>query len=559
MEQFKGERHRQAAEADEAQWTQECTVLSWWQRSVIYQIYPRSFADSNGDGIGDLRGIITRLGYFRWLGIDAIWISPIYPSPMADFGYDVSDYMNIHPMFGTLEDFDELLAAAHGQGIHVILDLVPNHTSDEHPWFIESRSSRDNPKRDWYIWRSPAPDGSPPNNWLSTFGGSAWELDARTSQFYYHAYLKQQPDLNWRHPEVQAAMHQVMRFWLDRGVDGFRIDVIWHLIKDDQFRSNPPNPVFRPGEWPYRQLLATYSTDRPEVHDIIGGMRRVLDEYGERVMIGEIYLPIERLVTYYGAEGRGCHLPFNFQLMDVPWEARAIGATIDAYEAALPANGWPNWVLGNHDKARVATRIGGAHTRIAAMLLFTLRGTPTVYYGDELGMANVPISFEQVKDPWEKNVPGFDVGRDPARTPMPWDDSFQAGFTTADPWLPLSPDAASINVAAQRQNPASIVNLYRRLLTLRRAEASLLLGAYRPGMRTDQVLLYSREWGARHLVVVLNFSDDNQRITVPPMAGPGHILLSTHLDREGETVQTELNLRGHEGIILSYGENPEFG
>jgi alpha-glucosidase len=292
-----------------------CPISAWWQHGVIYQIYPRSFADSNGDGIGDIRGIISRLDYLHWLGVDAIWISPIYPSPMADFGYDVSDYMDIHPMFGTLDDFDVLLAAAHAEGIRVILDLVPNHTSDEHPWFIESRSSRDNPKRDWYIWKSPSADGGPPNNWLSTFGGSAWEFDPRTSQYYYHAYLKQQPDLNWRHPEVQAAMHQVLRFWLDRGVDGFRVDVIWHLIKDDQFRSNPPNPQFRPGEWPYRQLLATYTTDRPEVHDIIGGMRRVLDEYGERLMIGEVYLPVDRLVTYYGAAGDGCHLPFNFKII----------------------------------------------------------------------------------------------------------------------------------------------------------------------------------------------------------------------------------------------------
>lgn len=550
MDKLTGESGNQAVRARDVQRDHECAAVSWWQRSVIYQIYPRSFADSNGDGVGDLRGIMARLDYLQWLGIDAIWISPIYPSPMADFGYDISDYMNIHPMFGTLEDFDTLLSASHERGIRVILDLVPNHTSDEHPWFIESRSSRDNPKRNWYIWQSPGPDGGPPNNWLSTFGGSAWELDPRTSQYYYHAYLKQQPDLNWRHPEVQAAMHQVMRFWLDRGVDGFRVDVMWHLIKDDQFRSNPPNPVFRSGEWPYRQLLATYTTDRPEVHDIISGMRRVLDEYGDRLMIGEVYLPVERLVTYYGAEGRGCHLPFNFHLIDVPWQAQAIGSTIDAYEAALPANGWPNWVLGNHDKARLATRIGSAHTRIAAMLLLTLRGTPTLYYGDELGMTNVPIPFDQVQDPWEKNVPGFGVGRDPARTPMPWNGSPHAGFTTAVPWLPLSPDAASINVATQRGNPASILNFYRRLLLLRRSEPALTLGAYRPGPGTNQVMLYVREWEMRRLVVVLNFSSDSQTVTT--MKAYGHILLSTHLDREGEPLGTELSLRGHEGIIASY-------
>ena len=534
---------------------QSHAVVQWWQRSVIYQIYPRSFADSDGDGIGDLRGIIARLDYLHWLGIDAIWISPIYPSPMADFGYDVSDYMGVHPMFGTLEDFDALLSAAHKLGINVLLDLVPNHTSDEHPWFIESRSSRDNPKRDWYMWKSPAPEGGPPNNWLSTFGGSAWELDPRTDQYYYHAYLKQQPDLNWRHPEVQVTMHQVMRFWLDRGVDGFRIDVIWHLIKDDQFRSNPLNPVFRHGEWPYRQLLATYTTDRPEVHDIISGMRRVMDEYGDRLMIGEVYLPIERLVTYYGAGGMGCHLPFNFQLFDVPWQAKTIGATIDAYEAALPANGWPNWVLGNHDKARIATRIGEAQTRVAAMLLLTLRGTPTLYYGDELGMANVPISFDQVKDPWEKNVPGFGVGRDPARTPMPWDQTLHAGFTTGAPWLPLSSDATSINVASQRASSTSILNFYRRLLVLRRTQPALTLGAYKSGPTTDEVMLYFREGGTTLLLIALNFSPGAQMVSLPILDMRGRVLLSTHLDREGEPLESTLRLRGNEGIIASCDRN----
>jgi alpha-glucosidase len=521
-------------------------AVPWWQRGVIYQIYPRSFADSNGDGVGDIRGILGRLDYLRWLGVDAIWISPIYPSPMADFGYDVSDYTDIHPMFGTLEDFDALLSGAHAQGIRVVLDLVPNHTSDEHPWFIESRSACVNPKRDWYIWKPPAPDGGPPNNWLSTFGGSAWELDPRTSHYYYHAYLAQQPDLNWRNPEVQAAMHQVLRFWLDRGVDGFRVDVIWHLIKDDQFRSNPPNPQFRAGEWPYRQLLATYTTDRPEVHDIIGGMRRVLDEYDDRLMIGEVYLPVERLVTYYGASGDGCHLPFNFQLIEVPWNVETIAATIDAYEAALPAHGWPNWVLGNHDKGRLATRIGHAQTRVAAMLLLTLRGTPTLYYGDELGMTNVPIAPEDVQDPWEKNVPGFGLGRDPARTPMQWDASEQAGFTSGKPWLPLSSDAMSVNVHMERNNPASLLHLYRSLIALRRTEQALTLGHYKLECATDDILLYRRDWGQRRLLVALNFSPHDRTIKLPRT---GQIRLSTYLDRQGECFEDKLSLRSHEGIV----------
>ncbi len=382
----------------------------WWQRGVIYQIYPRSFQDSDGDGIGDLGGILSRLEYLQWLGVDAIWLSPIYPSPMADFGYDISNYTDIEPLFGTLGDFDRLVAEAHHRGMKVVLDFVPNHTSSEHAWFRESRSSRTNPKRNWYIWRDPAPGGGPPNNWLSNFGGPAWEFDERTGQYYYHAFLRQQPDLNWRNPEVQEAMLGVLRFWLDRGVDGFRVDVIWHIVKDDQFRNNLPDPDFKPHHAPHRQLLATYNTDRPEVHDIIARMRGVLDEYEERMMVGEIYLPLERLVTYYGAQGTGVHLPFNFQLIELAWHARALADAIDRYEAILPSYGWPNWVLGNHDNSRIASRIGSAQARVAAMLLLTLRGTPTLYYGDEIAMHNVPIPPDRVQDPFEKNVPGLGIG-----------------------------------------------------------------------------------------------------------------------------------------------------
>jgi alpha-glucosidase len=363
----------------------------WWARGVVYQIYPRSFQDSNGDGIGDLAGIIERLDYLVWLGVDAIWLSPIYPSPMADFGYDVADYCDIDPMFGTLADFDRLIAATHDRGLKLILDLVPNHTSDQHPWFRESRASRNNPKRDWYLWRDPAPDGGPPNNWLSHFGGSGWEFDAATGQYYYHAFLKEQPDLNWRNPAVVAAMQDAMRFWLERGIDGFRVDVIWQVVKDDQFRDNPPNPDFVEGQYHYSRLRPIYTADRPEVHEVVAGMRRVIDAYADRVLIGEIYLPIERLVAYYGENLRGAHLPFNFQLIHAAWNARGIDRLIREYEALLPQGGWPNWVLGNHDNRGIATRVGVAQARVAALLLLTLRGTPTMYYGDELGMQDVPI------------------------------------------------------------------------------------------------------------------------------------------------------------------------
>lgn len=523
------------------------SAVQWWQRGIIYQIYPRSFADSNGDGLGDLPGIIGKLDYLRWLGVDAIWLSPIYPSPMADFGYDISDYTAVHPMFGTMEDFDRLLASAHALGLKVLLDLVPNHTSDQHPWFLESRASRNNPKRNWYIWKDPAPDGGPPNNWLSTFGGSAWEFDRHTSQYYYHAYLKEQPDLNWRQPAVQEAVHNVMRFWLDRGADGFRVDVIWHLIKDSEFRANPSNPEYRPGEWAYRQLLATYTTDRPEIHQIIAGMRAVMDGYRDRLMIGEVYLPVERLVTYYGAGGDGLHLPFNFQLIELPWRADAIASAVQAYEAALPPYGWPNWVLGNHDKPRIASRVGRAQARIAALLLLTLRGTPTLYYGDEIGMTDVPIPPEFIQDPWEKNVPGFGFGRDPVRTPMQWDGSPQAGFTAGTPWLPISPFAATTNVAAERDDPTSLLSLYRRLIQLRRAEAALSVGSYRPGLAEGDLLCYYRESVSNRFLIALNFSN-RPKLTLCP--GRGAIALSTHLDRQDALCEDKLELRQHEGVIV---------
>src|SRR6185312_2003031 len=300
----------------------------WWQTGVIYQIYPRSFQDTNADGIGDLKGIERRLDYLAGLGVDAIWISPIYPSPMADFGYDVTDYCDVDSRFGVLADFDSLLSQAHARGLKILLDFVPNHTSDRHPWFVESRASRDNPKRDWYIWRDPAPDGGPPNNWISDFGGSAWARDEATGQYYYHAFLKEQPDLNWRNPAVQAAMYDVMRFWLDRGVDGFRIDVLWHLIKAADFQDNPPNPDYRPGMGDMHRVRQLHSTDQPEVHEIAADMRAIADSYGasgwgERVLIGEIYLPVDRLLRYYGRERAEVHLPFNFQLIDAPWEARS--------------------------------------------------------------------------------------------------------------------------------------------------------------------------------------------------------------------------------------------
>jgi alpha-glucosidase len=521
----------------------------WWQRGIIYQIYPRSFMDSNGDGVGDLPGIVGKLDYLAELGVDAIWLSPIYPSPMADFGYDVADYTGIHPLFGTLADFDTLLTESHARGLKVMLDFVPNHSSDEHPWFVESRASRDNPKRDWYIWRDAAPGGGPPNNWLSFFGGSAWEWDAATGQYYLHLFHTKQPDLNWRNPAGQSVMLDALRFWLDRGVDGFRVDVMWLMIKDDQFRDNPPNPEYVQGQRPLAALLPVYSADRPEVHDIIGMMRKLLDQYDERMMVGEIYLPIERLITYYGVNGSGAHLPFNFQLIQLVWNARTLDAAITAYEAALPADGWPNWVLGNHDQHRIASRVGAAQARVAAMLLLTLRGTPTMYNGDEIGMHDVEIPPELLQDPQELGVPGIGLGRDPERTPMQWDASPNAGFTTGTPWLPLADDYVRINVATEQSDPRSMLALYQRLIALRRATPALEIGSYTTVTANGDLLAYIRADGSKRLLIALNLGSQEQTLDLHALRG--RVALSTHLDRAGEPADGALALRADEGVVVA--------
>ena len=521
----------------------------WWCGAVIYQIYPRSFQDSAGDGVGDLPGIEQRLDHLQALGIDAIWISPIFPSPMADFGYDVADYCGIDPRFGSLDDFDHLLDAVHRRGLKLLLDFVPNHSSDRHPWFVESRASRDNPKRDWYLWRDPAPDGGPPNNWISDFGGSAWQWDAQTGQYYYHAFLKEQPDLNWRNPALKAAMFDVLRFWLDRGVDGFRIDVLWHMVKAADFPDNPTNPDYRPGMGEMHGVLQVNSTDQPEVHEIAAEMRALADGYGDRLLIGEIYLPLERLMHYYGQARTGVHLPFNFQLIEAPWNARGLARLIADYEAALPEGGWPNWVLGNHDRPRIASRVGEAQARVAAMLLLTLRGTPTIYYGDELGLEDVAIPPERVVDPRELREPGVGLGRDPVRTPMPWDASPNGGFTTGTPWLPLNADWPTRNVAALDADAASILNLHRALLTLRRAHSALSVGDFALVEADGDVLAYERRHGGERLLIALNLGAVAHPFTLPAWAQGGHVLLSTR--GEGRTRRTDsLMLAGNEGVIL---------
>ncbi len=502
-------------------------VKHWWQDDAIYQIYPRSFQDATGDGVGDLEGIRQRLPYIKELGVGAIWLSPIFLSPMKDFGYDVADYTAVDPLFGAMDDFDRLLDEAHGMGLRVLLDFVPNHTSDQHAWFRESRASRDNPKRDWYLWRDAAPDGGPPNNWISNFGGPAWTWDEATGQYYYHAFLSSQPDLNWRNPEVRAAMLDTLRFWLDKGVDGFRVDVIWHLIKDQGMRDNPVNPAYDSRQPEIQRLLQVHSVDQPEVHEVIAEMRAVIDAYPERLLIGEIYLPLERLMTYYGQSGEGVHLPFNFQLLQAPWRAERLADLIDKYEAALPEGGWPNWVLSNHDQPRIAARVGEAQARVAAMLLLTLRGTPTLYYGDELGIGKVNIPTDRIQDPWARQEPDTSFNRDAARTPMQWSAQPHAGFSVFEPWLPMTDDWQSRNVSQHREQPDSLLNLHRQLLQLRRAEPALRTGSYRTLMVTDQVLAFERVLGDQRLAILLNLTDRPAPIDPLPSYREGVPLLST--------------------------------
>ena len=529
---------------------------SWWRNGIFYQIYPRSFQDSNADGVGDLTGIINRLPYLVTLGVDAVWLSPIFPSPMADFGYDISDYTGIDPLFGDMENFDALVHAAHSNGLKIILDLVPNHTSEQHPWFAESRGSRDNDKRDWYIWRDPGPDGAPPNNWLSEFGGSAWTHDATTGQYYYHAFLAEQPDLNWRNPAVREAIYDVMRFWLRKGVDGFRVDVIWHLIKDADFRDNPPNPHYREGRPPHEKILTQYSTDQPEVHAVITEMRRVTEEFDNRVLIGEVYLPVQRLVAYYGNDLAGAQMPFNFALISTLWSARSIERIVADYEGALPAGAWPNWVLGNHDRPRVLSRVGHEQARVAAMLLLTLRGTPTLYYGDEIGLRQATIAPDQVQDPFEKNVPGIGVGRDGCRTPMQWNATPNAGFSTARPWLPVAHDFARENVVNLDAAAGSILSLYKALIRLRKQLPQLVTGTYEPIAAQGDLLLYRRRGETEAVIVALNLGAEPVSVTSSSIGFGSEILLSTFLDRKGESIQGVLELRGNEGVIVGTSNDP---
>jgi alpha-glucosidase len=537
----------------------------WWRHGVIYQIYPRSFADSNGDGVGDLPGVVEHLDHLNdgtpaSLGVDAVWLSPFYPSPMADFGYDVADYTGVDPLFGSLADFDRLIAEAHARGIRVIVDLVPNHTSDRHPWFLESRSSRDSPKRDWYVWADSRPDGSPPNNWISSFprAGRAWTFDQRTGQWYLHSFTPEQPDLNWWNPEVRAAMDEVMRFWLDRGVDGFRVDVAHKMARDPELRDNPlvdlgEEAADSSGTARIRRLAKLKSVERrdedwPEVHQILRGFRRTVDAYPDRMLVGEVYLlDLKRLARYYGSGEDELHLAHNFVFLHQPWKAAAFRSVVEEFQALLPAAAWPAWMLGDHDVSRVASRYdeggnGQTRARVAAMLLLTLRGSPFVYAGDELGMTDGEVPPDRAVDV---------DGRDPERTPMQWDGSPGAGFSSGTPWLPVAASAATVNAAAERDDPASMLSLYRRLIWYRKGSPALRGGDYRslPGT-PDDVYAYLRSAGEERLLVALNFGGAAVDWPVPG-ADRGRLELSTDPGRPpGEVGLDPLRLGPDEGVLV---------
>jgi glycosidase len=529
--------------------TQSGTSLRsvWWRDGVIYQIYPRSYADSNGDGVGDLAGIRGRLDHLAWLGVDGIWLSPCFTSPMADFGYDVADYCDIDPLFGTLDDMDRLIAEAHERGIRVLLDWVPNHTSDRHPWFLESRASRANAKRDWYVWRDARPDGSPPNNWFSIFGGPAWEWDEATGQYYLHSFLREQPELNWRNPELVAAMHDVLRFWFERGVDGFRIDVVHRLAKDPQLRDNPPAENAR-GRG-YGSQRHVYDENHPDVHALLRGVRRVVDAYPDRMLVGEVYLmdPAE-VATYYG-KGDELHLAFNFSFMGSPWSAERFRQEVERFEGFVGGAGWPNVVLSSHDAVRHASRyddpkLGDARARLAAMMLLTLRGTPFLYYGEEIGMRNVDIPLERMRDPLAVTLHPK-LSRDGCRTPMQWDGTPGGGFGSGEPWLPLGD--LERNAAAQRDDPRSLLRLYRDLIDLRRRTPALHAGDYRSLPSPEGVFAWQRDLPPGRAAVALNFSDAPRAVDLGGPAPSAFLSTDPERSRPGGAA---LELGPAEGIVL---------
>ena len=521
--------------------------MTWWEEGVLYQVYPRSFADSDGDGVGDLQGIVARLDHLAWLGVDGIWLSPITVSPDADWGYDVAGYTAVQPGLGTMADVEELIDEAGARGIRVILDLVPNHTSDEHPWFLDARSAQDSRHRDWYVWADPKPGGAPPNNWLSSFGGPAWTLDDATGQYYLHNFLPSQPDLNWWNEEVRAAFDDILRFWFDRGVAGFRIDVVQMVVKDRELRDNPSTT--NADHW-FDQLRGqrqVCTASRPEVHEVTRRWRTLAESYDPpRILVGEtLVFDLEVLGSFYGG-GDELNLAFNFPMMYAPFEPAALREVVEATEAAIPTKGWPVWAGGNHDTYRFPSRWcdgDPAKIRCGLMMLLALRGTAFLYYGDEIGMPDAVVTREQLRDPVGKRMwPVY--GRDPERTPMPWSSRPGASFTEAgvEPWLPFG-NVAACNVEDQRCDPTSVLSFCRDLIALRGALVDLRRGDYASIEAPSGVWAWRR---GESVVVALNLSE-----RAVELAGiDGSIRLGTRRERDGETVDGSLALGPNEGAIV---------
>jgi alpha-glucosidase len=531
---------------------------SWWRGAVIYQIYPRSFLDTNGDGVGDLPGIIQRLDYVASLGVDAIWVAPFFRSPMADFGYDIADYRDVDPLFGTLEDFDRLLAKAHALGLKVMIDQVLSHTSDQHAWFKESRQSASNPKADWYVWADAKPDGSPPNNWLSIFGGSAWQWEPRRGQYYLHNFLAAQPDLNFHHPDVRAAVLDNVRFWLDKGVDGLRLDAINFCFHDRLLRDNPPKPKekrvgrgFSPDN-PYAFQYHLYNNTQPENLDFLSDLRALLDRYPHAVTLGEISSEDSLATMAQYTHGHRLHMGYSFELLSSDYSAAYIRQTVSQLEAQV-REGWPCWAISNHDVERVLTRWGNgnASPRLANLLtamLCSLRGSVCVYQGEELGLTEAEVPFESLRDPYGITFwPNF-KGRDGCRTPMPWNDAPHAGFSTATPWLPIDEAHKALAVAHQEADANSVLHGFRRLLRWRASQPALRRGDIRFLDVPEPVLAFVRSEGVEQVLAVFNLGKQAQTVTLPgldtaqPLQGHG---LPQGVLRDGR-----LELPGH-GVLFA--------
>ncbi len=484
--------------------------FNWWKEGIIYQIYPRSFYDSNGDGIGDIPGITEKLDYLQDLGIDAVWLSPINTSPMFDFGYDVSDYRAIDPVFGTMKDMDRFIAEAHRKNIRVVMDLVVNHSSHLHPWFLESRSSRNNPKRDWFLWHD-GRNGREPNNWYGVFGGRAWEYDEKTAQYYHHSFLKEQPDFNWRNRELRKAVYGEFKFWLDKGVDGFRLDVANYYIKDELFRDNPiaPGPNPRPYDWQRH----VYDRDRPETHGVFRELRELMNRYDGTMLVGEIFTHDDPVTSasYLGNGTDELHLAFDFSLIHHRrWNAGDYRGILERWYGAIPPAGWPCNVLSNHDKPRMSARVGRTRReermKVLLALLLTGKGTPFLYYGDEIGMSRGRIPRERIQDPVGIKYWPFHKGRDPERTPMQWNGSRHGGFTAGEPWLPVNPDYTGRNAESQRADEGSMLNFVRMIIGLRKRVPALRLGEWVPVTETGDILAFIRTHDSGKAMVMLNFA-----------------------------------------------------